>query len=84
MSFITKKHIKTYEEFEPIMMIISDLIDSKESCIQKYEVFEDDDISEDIEMEYGVVEFTNKYLKKLGIETINDIEPYKFNFLSQD
>lgn len=84
VSFITKKHLKNYEDFEPVMMMVSDLLDPKESCIQKYEVFEDDDIPEDIGMGYGVVEFTNKYLKKLGLETINDIEPYKFNFLSQD
>lgn len=84
VSFITKKHFKNYEDFEPIMMMVSDLLEPKESCIQKYEVFEDDDIPEDIGMGYGVVEFTNKYLKKLGLETINDIELYKFNFLSQD
>lgn len=84
VSFITKKHLKNYEDFEPVMMMVSDLLDPKESCIQKYEVFEDDDIPEDIGMGYGVVEFTNKYLKKLGLETINDIELYKFNFLSQD
>lgn len=84
VSFITKKHLKNYEDFEPVMMMVSDLLDPKESCIQKYEVFEDDDIPEDIGMGYGVVEFTNKYLKKLGLEIINDIEPYKFNFLSQD
>ena len=82
-AYITNKHFKDYEQFEPITTIVSDLIEHKESCSQKFEVFEDD-IPEDIGMGHGVVEFTNKYLKKLGVNPINDIELYKFNFLSQD
>lgn len=83
VAYITKKHFKTYEEFEPIATIVSDLIEHKECCMQKYEVFEEDDIPS-VGLGYGVVEFTNKYLKKLGLDTIDDIESYKFNYLSQD
>lgn len=84
VTFITKKHFKIFEEFEPIAMIVSDLIEPKESCIQKYEVFEDNNIPDGICMGYGVVEFTNKYLKRLGLDSIDDIELDKFNYLSQD
>ena len=82
-AYITRKHFKEYEKFEPITTIVSDLIEHKESCSQKFEVFEEE-IPDNIGMGYGVVEFTNKYLDKLGIETLKDIEHYKFNFLSQD
>lgn len=84
LAYITKKHFKSYEQFEPITMVVEDLIDLKESCIQKIEVFEDNDISENMIFGHGVVEFTNKYLKKLGIEPLEDIDLYKFNYLSQD
>ena len=83
VAYITKKHFKTYEEFEPIATIVSDLIEHKECCMQKYEVFEEDDIPS-VGFGHGVVEFTNKYLKKLGLDPIDNIESYKFNYLSQD
>lgn len=84
VAYITKKHFKDYEEFEPISMIVSDLIEHKECCMQKYELFEEDNIPSNIGLGNGVVEFTNKYLKKLGLDPIDDIELDKFNYLSQD
>ncbi len=83
VAYITNKHFSDYEKFEPITAIVSDLIEHKESCSQKFEIFEED-IPDDIGMGHGAVEFTNKYLKKLGLKPLDYIEQYKFNFLSQD
>ena len=83
VAFITEKHFKEYEKYEPILKIVSDLIEHKESCSQVYKIFEEE-IPLDLTFGDRMVEFTNGYLAKLGLDTLQKIDSDKFNLLSQD
>lgn len=82
-AYITSNHVEE-ELFECVYTIVSDLIENKEDCHKNLELFIDEDIPEELGFGVNVVSFVNKYLEKLKIKTIPDIELSNFNYLSQD